>query len=179
MEHVERLELMDGRLRLRALAAGDEGELTRIHREPAVALWWEQPEPAFPWDEPGSTRLTIVYDGAIAGLIQYWEEPEPKYRHAGIDVFLDPALHGRGIGSAAVGALARALIETRGHHRITVDPAVANAAAVRAYEKAGFARVGVMRRAERDADGDGWHDSLLMELVLEDRGGCERSSSGS
>jgi aminoglycoside 6'-N-acetyltransferase len=166
VEHVSHLQLMDGRLELRPLAAGDEAELTRIHREPAVARWWEQPSAGFPWDEPGSTRLTIVYNGAIAGLIQYWEEPEPKYRHAGIDVFLDPALHGRGIGSAAVGALARALIETRGHHRITVDPALANTAAVRAYEKAGFARVGVMRRCERDADGLGWHDGLLMELVV-------------
>jgi len=165
MDHVSRLELMDGRLLLRELAAADRAELTRIHREPAVARWWEQPADQFPWDEPGSTRLTIVYEGAIAGLIQYWEELEPKYRHAGIDVFLDPPLHGRGIGSAAVAALARALIELRGHHRITVDPAVANGAAVRAYEKAGFERVGVMRRAERDTGGEGWHDCLLMELV--------------
>jgi aminoglycoside 6'-N-acetyltransferase len=36
---------------------------------------------------------------------------------------------------------------------------------VRAYEKAGFRRVGVMRGYERDADGAGWHDGLLMELV--------------
>jgi aminoglycoside 6'-N-acetyltransferase len=166
MEHVTRLELMGGKLLLRPLAAGDEPELIRIHREPAVARWWEEPDPRFPWDEPGSPRLTIVYEGSVAGLIQYWEEPEPKYRHAGIDVFVDPPLHGRGIGSAAVGALARALIEQRGHHRITVDPASANLAAVRAYEKAGFESVGVMRRAERDSDGGGWHDSLLMELVV-------------
>ncbi len=158
---------MEGRLQLRPLAPGDADELTRIHREPAVARWWDQPADGFPWDEPGSTRLTIVYEKAVAGLIQYWEEPEPKYRHAGIDVFLDPALHGRGIGSEAVRALARALIEQRGHHRVVVDPALANTAAVRAYEKAGFERVGVMRRAERDCDGRGWHDCLLMELVAE------------
>jgi hypothetical protein len=24
---------------------------------------------------------------------------------------------------------------------------------------------GVMRQAERDADGEGWHDALLMELL--------------
>jgi aminoglycoside 6'-N-acetyltransferase len=166
MEHVSRLESMGGRLVLRTLARGDEGELERIHREPEVARWWDQPEPGFPWDEPTSTRLTILYEGEIAGLIQYWEEPQPKYRHAGIDVFVDPRLHGRGIGAEAVGALARALIATRGHHRVVVDPAVANSAAVKAYEKAGFERVGVMRRSERDADGRGWHDGLLMELVV-------------
>jgi aminoglycoside 6'-N-acetyltransferase len=170
VEHVTRLDLMEGRLRLRALEPGDERELTRLHRDPAVARWWDEPDAEFPWDEPSSTRLTILYEGAIAGLIQYWEETEPKYRHAGIDLFVDPRLHGRGIGSGAVSALARALIERRAHHRITVDPAAANAAALRAYEKAGFERVGVMRRAERDADGGGWHDCVLMELVVGERG---------
>ena len=62
----------------------------------------------------------------------------------------------------------RLLIDERGHHRITIDPAVDNVAAIRAYEKAGFRRIGVMRKSERDADGHGWHDSLLMELLAED-----------
>jgi aminoglycoside 6'-N-acetyltransferase len=57
------------------------------------------------------------------------------------------------------------LVEERGHHRITIDPAVDNVAAIRAYEKVGFKPVGVMRRYERDVDGDGWHDGLLMELL--------------
>ncbi len=60
------------------------------------------------------------------------------------------------------------LFEERGHHRLTIDPALANAAAIRAYEKAGFTRVGVMRRYERDALGPDWHDSLLMELLADD-----------
>ena len=56
------------------------------------------------------------------------------------------------------------LIEDSGHHRITIDPTADNAAAIRAYQKAGFTKVGVMRYAERDFDGNGWHDSLLMEF---------------
>lgn len=94
---------------------------------------------------------------------------EPKYRHATIDVFLAPALHGRGLGSEAVRQVVDHLVEERGHHRITIDPAVANRGAVRAYEKAGFRPVGVMRSYERDADGRGWHDGLLMELLAGDR----------
>lgn len=152
-------------LSLRPLAAGDEAELLRIHRTPAVLRWWDEPSEGFPWDEPESTRFTIVVDGAIAGLIQYWEEPEPKYRHAGIDVFLDPALHGRGLGTEAVRRVVRHLIDDRGHHRVTIDPATANVAAVRAYERAGFRPVGVLRRSEQDAGGDAWHDCLLMELL--------------
>jgi aminoglycoside 6'-N-acetyltransferase len=154
---------------LRPLAEGDEAELLRIHNAPEVRRWWDAPEEGFPWDEPTSTRLTIEVEGAIAGLIQYWEENEPKYRHAGIDLFVDPRLHGRGIGSAAITQVVRLLFDERGHHRITIDPAVDNAAAIAAYEKVGFRRVGVMREAERDVDGDGWHDALLMELLARDQ----------
>jgi aminoglycoside 6'-N-acetyltransferase len=157
---------------LRPLAPGDEAELRRIHSSEQVARWWDVPDDAFPWDEPESTRLTIVVDGAVAGLIQFCEEREPRYRHAGIDLFLDPVLHGRGLGSEAVRRVVRILIDERHHHRITIDPALANAAAIRAYAKAGFREVGVMRWYERDPDGAGWHDSLLMELIAGDeRGG--------
>jgi aminoglycoside 6'-N-acetyltransferase len=155
------------RMILRPLASGDEAELLRIHLTPEVVRWWDVPAEGFPWDEPQSTRWTIEVDGAIAGLIQFWEEPEPKYRHAGIDLFLDPALHGRGLGTEAVRHVVRHLTDERGHHRVTIDPATANAAAIRAYEKVGFRPVGVMRRAERDVGGEGWHDSLLMELVTD------------
>lgn len=152
---------------LRPLTRGDEKELRRIHATAEVARWWGQPEASFPWEEPGANRLTIVVDGAVAGLIEFHEEPEPRYRHASIDVFLDPALHGRGIGTEALRRLVRLLVRDRGHHRLTIDPARANAAAIRAYAKAGFQPVGVMRRAERDVEGESWHDVLLMELIAE------------
>jgi aminoglycoside 6'-N-acetyltransferase len=158
-----------GELILRQLGQADAAELLRIHRTPEVARWWDRPDPDFPWDEPESTRLTIEVDGAVAGMIQYWEELEPKYRHAGIDLFIDPALHGRGYGTEAVRRVLALLIEERGHHRVTIDPATANVAAIRAYEKVGFRRVGIMREHERDADGEGWHDSLLMELLASER----------
>ena len=151
---------------LRPLAAGDEAELLRIHSTPEVRRWWDAPDEGFPWtDEPEATRMTIEVDGAVAGMIQFHEELTPKYRHAGIDLFLDPALHGRGVGTEAVRQVVRHLMHERGHHRIAIDPAAANAAAIRSYEKVGFKPVGIMRRYERDVGGDGWHDGLLMELL--------------
>jgi aminoglycoside 6'-N-acetyltransferase len=154
---------------LRPIVESDVAELRRIHSTPEVARWWDLPEDGFPWsDDPDSTRLAIEVDGAVAGMVQYSEETEPKYRHAGIDVFLDPALRGRGIGTEAVRRVVRILFEEQGHHRLTIDPAAANAAAIRAYERVGFRRVGVLRRYERDADGGGWHDGLLMELLADE-----------
>jgi RimJ/RimL family protein N-acetyltransferase len=153
---------------LRPLVQADAPELRRIHSTPEVARWWELPEEGFPFDEPGSTRFTIEAGGAVAGMIQCWEETEPRYRCAAIDLFLDPPLHGRGVGTEAILQFVRHLIRERGHHRITIDPAATNAAAIRAYEKAGFKVVGVMRQYERDAGGNGWHDGLLMELLADD-----------
>jgi aminoglycoside 6'-N-acetyltransferase len=63
-----------------------------------------------------------------------------------------------------VRTLARHLFEERGHHRVTIDPAAANARAIRSYERVGFRRVGVMRRYWRDPDGE-WQDGLLLDLL--------------
>jgi aminoglycoside 6'-N-acetyltransferase len=151
---------------LRPMTRDDAPELRRILAAPEVARWWDPPADDFPLsDDPDSERLVIEVDGAVAGMIQFFEETDPKYRHASIDLFLDPAFHGRGLGTEAVRRVVRLLIGERGHHRVTIDPAASNAAAIRAYEKAGFRPVGVMRRYERDADGEGWHDGLLMDLL--------------
>jgi aminoglycoside 6'-N-acetyltransferase len=151
---------------LRPLEAADRDDLRRIVGTPEVAAWWGPQADEFPDDEPESTRFAIVVDGEVAGLVQYGEETEPDFRHAWIDVFLDPARHGRGLGTDAVRTLLRHLLDDLGHHRVTIDPALANEAAIRSYEKAGFERVGVMRRSWRDPQGV-WQDSLLMEHVRE------------
>lgn len=74
--------------------------------------------------EPAEDTATFAIEvaGQVVGLIQYWEETDPDYRHAGIDVALDPAWHGRGLGADAVRTVTRHLFERRGHHRITIDP---------------------------------------------------------
>jgi aminoglycoside 6'-N-acetyltransferase len=101
------------------------------------------------------------------GRHQYHEENDFDYRHAGIDIALHPAFHGRGLGTDAVRTLARHLVRDRGHHRLTIDPAAGNVVAIRCYSKVGFRPVGVMRRYERGPDGT-WHDGLLMDLLAEE-----------
>ncbi|HET7172079.1 MAG TPA: GNAT family protein [Gaiellales bacterium] len=155
------------RVLLRPLEERDFGRLVEIGAEPEVARWW-----------PGITRadlaekiaaedevaLTVERDGRVAGLIQFHEESEPDFRHAGIDIFLATECHGRGLGADAVRTLARHLFEARGHHRVTIDPAAANERAIRCYVRVGFRRVGVMRRYWRDPAGQ-WQDGLLLDLL--------------
>lgn len=152
------------------VAAEHVAELRRILRTAEVRARWgdEEPSPEWPFDDPESTCFSVMVDGAVRGMVQYGEEDDPMYRHASIDIFLDPAVHGRGVGRDAVTVLARHLIRDRGHHRLVIDPAADNEAAIRCYSAVGFKPVGIMREYERDTDGAGWHDGLLMDLLAED-----------
>jgi aminoglycoside 6'-N-acetyltransferase len=155
------------RVVLSPLQPDDARVLRDIRGEPEVVRWWGRLEDDFPaGDDPDATRFAIRDGDEVVGLIQYGEEPEPEYRHASIDLFVTTSRHGEGLGTEAVGVLLDHLTGERGHHRVTIDPAVDNAAAVRCYEKAGFVPVGVTRRSWRDPDGV-WRDSLLMERVTE------------
>jgi aminoglycoside 6'-N-acetyltransferase len=156
-------------VKLRPLRADDRPALVEVLSDPTVAMWWdsrgaEVSAAELLADDPEVTVFAIEVDGELAGSIQYAEELEPDYRHAGIDVFLHPRFQGRGLGTDAVRTLARYLLEVRGHHRLTIDPAAANARAIHTYEKVGFKAVGVMRRYERGQDGT-FHDGLLMDLL--------------
>ncbi|MGW1372882.1 aminoglycoside 6'-N-acetyltransferase [Streptomyces sp. NPDC002446] len=146
---------------LRPTTDADTSVLDRIVREPAVAAWWSEPDD---YDD----MLAIVLDGEVIGAIQYDEETDPEYRHASIDIFLTADMHGRGLGTDAVRTLARWLIHERGHHRLTIDPAAANTAAIRSYRKVGFKPVGTMRAYGRDYRRGGWADALLMDLLADE-----------
>jgi aminoglycoside 6'-N-acetyltransferase len=155
---------------LRPLRADDREALHEVLRDPSVVAVWDTRGPEVSTEEllagePDWHVFAIEIDGEFAGSIQASEEnDDPDYRHAGIDVFLSSRFQGRGAGTDAVRTVARWLIEERGHHRLTIDPAADNARAIRTYEKVGFKPVGVMRQYERGVDGT-FHDSLLMDLL--------------
>ena len=151
---------------LRPVVDADVPALEAILREPEVLRWWMRDT----WervDEEGSTVFAMLVDGAVVGCIEYAEETDPDYRHAGVDLFVARRAQGRGIGTDALRAVLSYLIDDLGHHRVIIDPAVENARAIHVYENLGFRRVGVMRRYERAADGT-WRDGLLMELLAEE-----------
>ncbi|GAA0917102.1 GNAT family protein [Streptomyces asiaticus] len=172
------MTLRGARVVLRPTVPSDVPSLAAIRATPEVYARWRGGEDLVAavledLAEPGAEQLTIEDgdgdedEGVVIGMIQWSAEADPEYRHASIDIYLDPAMHGRGLGTDAVRTLARHLIADHGHHRIVIDPAADNAAAIRCYAKVGFRPVGVMRSYERGADGT-WHDGLLMDLLAEE-----------
>jgi aminoglycoside 6'-N-acetyltransferase len=156
---------------LRPVTVADVDPLTELFAVPEVAEWWPGENrvrlQARLTEEDEGVGLVIEVDGTMIGFVQYFEEADPDYRHASIDIVLHPDWCNRGLGTDAVRALSRHLFEHEGHHRITIDPAVVNQRAIASYRKVGFRDVGVMRRYERANDGS-WRDSLLMDLLAEE-----------
>jgi aminoglycoside 6'-N-acetyltransferase len=164
--------LQGAQVTLRPPTAADVPDLARIRTTEQVHRWWrggDDMRKAVTEDleQPDVETFVIEHESKTVGAIQWQAEAEPDYLHASIDIYVDPAVHGRGIGSDAVRTLARHLIHDRGHHRLVIDPAADNAAAIRCYSKVGFKPVGVMRRYERGDDG-AWHDGLLMDLLADE-----------
>lgn len=156
---------------LRRAALADMEALVAIRAMPEVRSRWRGDDLAAEFvDDINSTELSllaVLFGGEIVGGIQWSEETEPDYRHATIDIYLRPEVHGKGIGSDAVRTLATWLFTEHGHHRISIDPAADNVAAIRCYTNVGFQPVGILRQYERQPDGT-WHDALLMDLLPQD-----------
>jgi aminoglycoside 6'-N-acetyltransferase len=164
-----RTTLQGRRAALRPATVEDVAELARIRATPEVYHRFGgeadlAAEVAADLADEDLHQYAIELDGRVVGLIQWAEEIDPQYRHASIDIYVDPAVHGQGLGTDAVRTLARHLIIDHGHHRLVIDPAADNAGAIACYARVGFRPVGVMRRYERGPDGD-WHDGLLMDLL--------------
>jgi aminoglycoside 6'-N-acetyltransferase len=153
---------------LRPLRAEDVGQVVEIQAEPGISRWWGAPDEAdlnrLAEGGGDATALVIETEGELVGFIQFAEESDPEFRHAGIDLFLSERHQRQGLGTDAIRTLAHYLTEERGHHRLTIDPAAENTAAIRLYEKVGFRAVGVLREYWRAPDGT-WRDGLLMDLL--------------
>jgi aminoglycoside 6'-N-acetyltransferase len=135
---------------------------------PEVERWWAHREPDYlqaKLDKDELACWVVELDGELIGFVQAYEDADPEYRHAGLDLFLHPDVHGRGLGQDVVRTVCRHLIADRGHHRLVIDPAEANIRAIRCYEAVGFRRVGVLRSYWWDHVEERWTNGLLLDLL--------------
>jgi aminoglycoside 6'-N-acetyltransferase len=156
---------------LRPFEEGDVPFATALLQLPEVERWWNTHDAAKVraeiLDDPEAHYSVIEQDGEPVGVIGWYEEDDPDYRHAGMDMAVHPSVFGAGVATEALRQTCRYLIDERGHHRLIIDPNAANERAIAAYRKLGFKPVGVMRRYERDLHGE-WTDGLLMDLLADE-----------
>ena len=82
-------------------------------------------------------------------------------------VMVDPAVRGRGVGVAALRAVVDLLIDEHGFHRLELETYGFNTAAQSLFERCGFAREGVRRRAYWRFDR--WNDGVQYALLADER----------
>src|SRR6266480_1489483 len=118
-DHLRVTILRGQSVRLRPATLDDLPELARIRATPEVHRHWRGGDDMVAavledFREQDSTAYAIELDGRVVGWIQWQAEEEPEYRHASMDIYVDPGVHGRGVGTDAVRTLARHLIEDHG-----------------------------------------------------------------
>ena len=136
--------------------------LTEHNFEPVVAMlsvpgltpWWprfDAPRIRTELFTPQKDVLVwgIETAGELIGAVTVHEENDPDYPSAGIDIFIGEAWWGRGFGTETINVVCDYLATKRGHHRITIDPAVTNTRAISCYKSAGFRTIGAMHSYER------------------------------
>jgi len=136
-----------------------EADLPMIRQwlaEPHVRQWWGDPDEQYALvsgdlDEPAMDQFVVSTEGTDFGYIQCYDltawnsgfgtQPEGT---RGIDQFIgDPGMIERGHGSGLIRAFVDARLAS-GTPRVVTDPDPANPRAIKAYEKAGFARAGLV-----------------------------------
>lgn len=120
--------------------------------------------------EAGFPYLVAEADGAIAGYAYAGPyRPRPAYRFTVENsIYLDPAAHRRGIGSALLRDLIAACTERGFRQMIAVIGDSANAASIALHRKAGFAPIGT--HTDVGFKFGRWLDSVLMQRALGDGG---------
>jgi len=160
---------------LRPVRDSDLPDLLRWRQDPEVVEFWdvapetieEAREEFLEADIVPLWRFVIEWQGRGVGSVEY-SHPYADTDYlwtAGIDIFIgEPAARNRGVGTEAVRTLLQYLFEVKHLHRVTIDPEVGNARAIRSYEKAGFRFDGVLRHNDRFENGR-YVDTHFMSII--------------
>ena len=137
----------------------------RSHPEAFSASWEEEAAQPLSWFSDRLDRNVVFGGGPMGaslptGILGLHVSDNAKQRHKGIlwGMFVEPEARGMGLGSSLIGRVLEHAEQTVEEVRLTV--VATNMAAIRLYERAGFKRYGLERRALKI--GDGYHDEVLM-----------------
>ena len=142
-------------IQFKPLAVEDLPQLAEWLRQPHIAKWWPSPGdegaiaakyiPRIRNETPVSVFI-VSAGGEPAGMIQAEQHEQTGISDGyGVDLFIgNPELTGQGLGPEIIEAFVTGYIFGRyAAARCTADPELANTRSVRAFEKAGFVRLGM------------------------------------
>jgi RimJ/RimL family protein N-acetyltransferase len=164
--------------RLRRAATEDAPWLAALAGRPEVA---DSLAAVSPWEEP-ETVAALEADPADEGRFVLEVEQNGRWLPVGglsfsvanrrsriaylFGVMVDPSFRGRGLAASASRMLAVHLIRDLGYHRVQLEVYGFNEQALRVFERAGFMREGVRRKAYwRHGQ---WADGVHFGVVEED-----------
>ncbi|HUR14746.1 MAG TPA: GNAT family protein [Mycobacteriales bacterium] len=170
-----------GELTQVVLRARTEDDLDTLFRLAADLSTWEERNPgppspltreayaarlARPAEEQADAAAFVVdVDGVAVGTATLFGF-DGYARHAEAGINLAPEVRGRGVGTEVIRQLVAFGFERRNLRRIHLQAIASNAAALRAYEKAGFVVEGRLR--EHAWVRGGYEDIVLMGILRSD-----------
>lgn len=168
---------------LRPYRPGDEQALFEAleHSRPEVSRWmpefqaplslehlrgWVRDLPAIEArSQEINRRIVDPADGSLLGSVGL-SRLSKVHRCAGLFYWVHSARTGRGVATAAIEAMARLAFTELGLQRVEMLIAEKNLGSLRAAEKAGAVREGLLRSRFQLADGR--HDALVLSLLPDD-----------
>lgn len=169
-------DLRAGELLLRPWQDADAPAVARAYADPDIQQWHARSMTAHEalewvrswsdrWREETAAGWAVTEQGLLVGRagIQRLDLHEGL---AELAYWVVPAARGRGVATAAAGAVIDWSFEQLGLHRLELTHAVDNVASCRTAAKLGFTFEGVMRQHALHLDG--WHDMHLHSLLEDD-----------
>jgi phosphinothricin acetyltransferase len=158
-------------LRIRPMRAADAAAVLAIYQAGMDSgnASFEHTAPTWPEFDAGKLpeHRFVAVDGT--DLVVGWVAVSPvsaRAVYAGVvehSVYVDPAVHGRGVGRALLGALIAAT-ESAGIWTIQSGIFPENAASLALHQAADFRTVGIRERVGRHASqGNRWRDVIFIE----------------
>ena len=179
---IEHVEIAAGQWQLRPPAPGEAAEALAMLTDPLTVRWNEAPsvvdlgsarawcERGADWSDGSHATFSVLEatTGRYAGNVSLWRVDLADQRTAAIGYRTAPWARGRGVATAAVGAVTRWAFGALGIERIELPHAVDNGASCRVAEKCGYRAEGVLRGAYRAPDGTRDDEHLHARLSTDD-----------
>jgi ribosomal-protein-alanine N-acetyltransferase len=120
-------------------------------------------------DPPRTVPCVVLVDGEPAGRITLNNVVHSAFCSADLGYWVAREHNGRGVATAAVGAVLDLAFGDLGLHRVQAGTLLHNAGSQRVLERNGFTRIGIAPRYLRIA-GE-WQDHVLFQRLAEESAG--------